>query len=150
MKSKRPTHLFYVSDYAYDKLVLKAIEQLYVAKDARRASGMSRFIEDISKVSVRDTRPEHIKRRHTEEIRTGHAPKWMTYHERRTRLLQMTPETLERYYVMAHVIGILRDDPWPIGGPNRQNPVAVTSYVLESLGLGWITPERWPLNTLEH
>lgn len=131
---------FYISDPSYARLRSIAEEQLYIKKGSKTARGLSAFLADLSNVPMKDNRPEHIIERHNAEIASMRAPNWCSYHIRVLRLLQMPKVIIYNYVCIAYEIGILQSTPWLIGGPSRVNPVAITSVVLEALGLEYIVP----------
>lgn len=140
--------LYYISDKAYDKLVVFAIQQRYVKPAALKKRGMSEFLNDLCYMKFEDTRPDNVKQNHQIMINAHRAPIWTLYPVRRTRALYLSQPTINRYMKLALQVGIIKEEPWTIGGPSRTNPVSVISYVFEGLGLGWITPEKWPIKRI--
>lgn len=136
---------FYVSDKAYDTLIALAKQQNYVQRSLIRPRGLSEFLEALSNYRMQDTRPDSEVERHLFEISTHHAPIWASYYLRRARALTLYRQSTANYIHIALQMGIIREEaPWTIGGPNRLNPTSVIGYVLESIGLGWITPVTLP------
>lgn len=141
-----PPRAYYLSDPAYNVLINIAQVKKYVARNSDRAKGLSTFLNDLAQMKMTDTRPSIVIERHNQEIKHNHAPTWLKYHNRRGRLLKLSDDAIARYILHAHKVGIIRDEPWPVGGPDRKLPYATISLVLEGIGLQWITPDEWPYN----
>lgn len=141
---KTPSRIYYVSDYAYSRLLTMAQQGRFVSYGASKARGMSRFIDTLSYIPMDDTRPDLVRRRHEEEIRNNRAPTWLHIKIRRARLLTITDDTIARLLLVAHQVGIIGDKPFAVGGPKRNIPYPIVALVIEAIGLGWITPEYIP------
>lgn len=140
--------LYYISDTAYNKLVIQATIQRYIKQGSLKKRGMSEFLNDLCYMTFKDTRPLHIKQNH-EILKSMHrAPIWTLYPVRRTRALYLEEPTILRYMQLALQVGIIEEEPWTIGGPSRTKPVSVLGYVFEGIGLGWITPTQWPIKRI--
>lgn len=138
-----PHIAYYISDYAYNQLVYMAQKQGYIPWNTIRAKGMSNFLNDLASYPLEDTRPIHTKNRHEEEIRNNRAPTW-TNRSKRGRLIRLTDDSLQSYVEAALKFGIIREDPYPVGGPDRRTPYPTVGCVLEAIGLGWLTPQNLP------
>lgn len=144
---KNPVRAYYISDVAYDRLTMFAQKARYVKFGASRAKGMSEFLSDLALKPLEDTRPPFTKERHAQEVAYGHAPTWLQYHTRRARLLSLTEDAVARYFKVGYQVGIIKAEPYAIGGPDRRTPYPTVAYVLEGIGLKWLTPvnDDWPL-----
>jgi hypothetical protein len=139
---------YYITDLAFGKLVGLAQRHRYVRFGTERAKGLSEFLNDLSHFDMEDTRPQIVKERHEQEIRLNRSPTWLYVYNRRARLLSLTDEALQKYVEVALQVGIIKKDPYPIGGPDRRTPYPTVSLVIEGIGLGWITPVTIPIGTL--
>jgi hypothetical protein len=137
---------YYISDTAYFRLVNAAQRYRYVQFGSKRVKGLSEFLNDLAKIPMEDTRPPIVRERHVEEIRNNRAPTWMNTRLRRQRLLTLTEDSIQRYFLVAYQVGIVRADPYPVGGPDRSTPYPSVALVLEAIGLGWLTPIEYPFN----
>jgi hypothetical protein len=138
--------LYYLSDDAFATISRMAEQQGFVAQGAIHKRGLSNFINKLSEQEFDDTRPKNVISRHIQEIQTGRAPTWKSYQQRKTRTLQITDKARANFYKIAIQVGIIKaNEPWIVGGPDRYNLVSITSYVLEGIGLRWVTPKRLPL-----
>lgn len=135
---------YYLTDNGYGKLVHMAQRARYVEFGASRVRGMSDFLNELCTTEFDDTRPELVRQRHEEEIAHGRAPTWMQNRNRRSRLLTLTDDAIARYFLVAYQVGIIRREPYAIGGPSRRTELPAVSLVLEAIGLGWITPADLP------
>lgn len=144
MADKTPVHSYYLSERAYNSLIVMAQHQRYLPFGTRRAKGLSEFLNDLSSFSLEDTRPPLVLRRHREEERRNRAPTWVHTRLRRSRPLKLTDAAIENYVGCAYVFGIIRNDPFAIGGPRRTTPYPTVAFVLEAIGLKWLTPVDLP------
>lgn len=136
---------YYISDKAYRNLVTMAQRQKYVKELTQRHKGMSEFVADLAYYEFKDTRPPNVIERHKQQIAFNRAPIWTEFAVRRVRRLFIPHPAELRYLKIARQVGIIRDEPWAIGGPSILKPIPIISYVLEGIGLGWITPTRLPV-----
>ena len=137
---------YYVSHKAFSQLLLKAKEGGYVKWNSDRARGFSQFLNELAQIEMTDSRPPLVYQRHLEEVAHNRAPTWMNVRMRKCRLLYLTEDSIARYLLVAFDVGIIRGEPYAIGGPDRKTPYPTVSLVIEGLGLGWITPEKFPRN----
>jgi hypothetical protein len=135
----------YISDYAYAKLITLAQRQRYVPYGSSRVKGIGEFLEDIAHKEFVDTRPPLVRERHEQELRYNRAPVWLHNRRRRSRLIKLSDGAVARLFKIAFLVGIIREEPFIIGGPSRTNPLPSVAYVVESIGLGWITPDVYPI-----
>lgn len=135
---------YYISDLSFNKLVGIAQRQQYVQFGSERVKGLSDFLNDLSKYPMEDTRPALVKERHQEEIKHDRAPTWTHIRTRRNRQLKLTDDAIERFFLVAYQMGIIRMKPFVRGGPDRRTPFPSVALVLEAIGLGWITPIELP------
>lgn len=143
--AKAPSRLYYISDTAYAYLTQLAVRQGYKKNTTERAVGMSEFLDDLAYRKFTDTRPPNVRSRHDEEIKHNRAPIWLSYVTRRQRMLYLPRPAIARYMHLAEEVGITREEPYIVGGPSVTRPISVVGYVLEGIGLKWITPESWPM-----
>jgi hypothetical protein len=146
-KNINTTALYYISDYSYHQLVTIAEQQGYIRRGGQRYRGISNFFNDLSKCDFSDTRPSQVIKRHAYEIKVGRAPLWMSHYIRRTRSLTLSKEAKQNYIHLAGKVGIIKDEPFIYGGPVRTSFCSIIGYVLESIGLKWITPAKLPIKT---
>lgn len=145
-----PVRHYYITDKAFQKLILMAQQGHYVKPGTERAKGMSDFFNDLAHYALKDTRPPFVVQRHQEERRNNRAPTWTFTRFRRARSLKLTDEAIESYLTSALVFGIIEINPFPIGGPRRDTPYPAISIVLEAIGLGYLTPESMPIQVPNH
>ena len=145
IQNREDIKLYYISDKAYHMLTSTATQQRYIKYGAIKKKGLSEFLTDLCYMKFTDTRPAEIIRRHDIMIANGRAPIWTSYPVRRTRALALPKPTIERYMRVALQVGIIKEEPYIVGGPSKLRPTSVVGYVLEGLGLGWITPNRFPI-----
>lgn len=136
--------LFYLSDGAYDYLITKAQHNGWLPWGTKRVKGISPFLCKLATYEMEDTRPDLVRQRHEEEIQHNHAPTWLHNKMRRSRMLMLTDDAVARYLLIAHIMGIIKNEPWATGGPDMRTPYPTVSLVLEAIGLRWITPVAWP------
>jgi hypothetical protein len=139
-----PITMFYVSDKAYNHIVLLAQQCGYVKYGSNKVKGLSTFINDLAHTTFYDTRPELVKARHRDEMRMGRAPTWLHTRTRRMRNLQLDESTIRKFVEVALQVGIIRPEPDTIGGVSRLTPGPTVALVLEAIGLQWITPTVLP------
>jgi hypothetical protein len=144
--SDAPAIAYYMSERAYGHLVFMAQKQGYIPWGAERAKGLSEFLNDLAHYALEDTRPELVRMRHEEEISHNRAPSWHHTRLRRARLLKLDENAIEKYFESALIFGILREEPFAVGGPQRNTPYPAIAYVLEGIGLEWLTPVDLPRN----
>ena len=132
----------YLSDYSYNRLISLAQRNRWLPYEVKRAHGLSAFLNALSHFPLVDTRPENIRRRHDEEIKMNHAPTWSYVSQRRSRLLTLNEETIALLFRVAFQVGIIRAEPWAVGGPRRNSPIPSIAFVIEAIGLGWISPKE--------
>lgn len=142
---KVESKLYQISETAYRNLYLTAMRQGYVKSGLSKARGMSQFIIDMSLCTYYDTRPSNVVDRHNQEIAMNRAPKWTSYIIRKARMLTLSQEVIDNYIVIAYQFGIMHDPPYAVGGPSILQPVSIVGYVLEGIGLKWLTPEKLPV-----
>lgn len=140
------SRLYFISDLAYDQLNTLAIRQGYVKPESQVRRGFSRFLDDLSEMEFVDNRPNDIKERHEFEIRNHRAPTWKTYMYRRTRSLTLRDSTIFNLTKLAYKMGIVLEEPWAIGGPSQLRNAPLLGYVIESIGLDWIHPTKYPFS----
>lgn len=145
MPNNKDHRIYYISDKAYQKLVQFSVRQGYKKLETERAYGMSEFLEDLAYYDFIDTRPQSIIERHNQEIAHDRAPTWTSYGNRRPRMLYLPAPAIQRYITQAYIFGIIREVPYVKGGPSVVQPISVVAYVLEGIGLEWITPIRFPI-----
>jgi hypothetical protein len=139
--------LYYISDTAYNRLITLAQQARYVPYGSNKVIGLSAFLNDLASCPFRDTRPPLVKQRHEQEIALNHAPTWTSVKFRRTRTLKLTDDAIARYYLMSHRVGITRKEPYVRGEPSRISPYPAIGFVLEGIGLQWLTPTELPDKT---
>lgn len=116
----------------------------FVRFGSARVKGLSDFLNQLATIPLLDTRPDLVKMRHQEEIRNNRAPTWLHVRVRRSRLLKLNDDAIARYYLAAFQFGITRAQPYAVGGPDMRTPYPSVAFVLEAIGLGWLTPEEFP------
>lgn len=136
---------YLITDAAYGRLITMAQQRRYVKYGSERVKGLSEFLTALSAVEFIDNRPDYIKEMHTQEIKFGRAPTWFRTRDRRPRRLTLTEDAIERYVMIALRAGIIKDEPYIIGGPLRRTPYPVVANVLEVIGLQWLLPDNLPL-----
>lgn len=141
--------IYYLTEKSYAALIGMSQKCGYVKFGAQRAKGLSPFLIDLAQMPMDDTRPPLVKQRHDEEIKYNRAPTWMNSRLRRARMLSLNNDAIARYLLIAHKMGIIRTEPWIIGGPDRKTPYPTIAIVLEAIGLGWITPREFPENATQ-
>lgn len=144
-----PARSYYISDFAYGRLIGMAQRNRFVEYGSNRVRGMSKFLNYLSVMPMNDTCPDLVKERHIQEIKNNRAPSWSHTRLRRNRLLKLTDDAIERYILVAWEMDIIRAEPWAKGGPDRSTPYPTISIVLEAIGLGWITPEMFPTGNIK-
>lgn len=140
--------IYSISETAYKYLQRMCLYQGYISPGLTRNRGMSLFLNDLSHSTFTDTRPSDITYRHNVEIKNGRAPLWSSYSRRKNRMLKLTDESIQNYITIAYTFGIIKDPPYIVGGPSLQNPYAIVGYVLEGIGLKWLTPDQLPVKGL--
>ena len=145
MSSVKQTRLYYISDTAYQHLIMLATRQGYKKLNTERAVGISEFLSDLAYYDFSDTRPYQIVERHKQEIENNRAPTWTSYSVRRTRMLYITLPSIQRYVQLALKVGIIRREPYLYGNVSITKPVSIVGYVIEAIGLKWLTPNSYPL-----
>ena len=136
---------YLITDAAYGRLITMAQQRRFVKYGSERVKGLSEFLTELSKVEFIDNRPIYVKEMHEQEIKFGRAPTWFRTRDRRPRRLTLTEDAIERYVMIALRAGIIKDEPYAVGGPQRLTPYPTVSNVLEVIGLQWLLPDSLPL-----
>lgn len=139
---------YYLSDKAYNHLIHLAQIKKYVSFGSARVKGLSTFLNELATFELLDTRPDNVKKRHEEQEALGRAPTWLHHRQRRARSLSLTDDAIQRYFKVAFEVGIIQNEPFIVGGPSRLTPIPSVAYVLEGIGLEWLTPKDLPTKLL--
>lgn len=140
-------HTYYISDKAYNALTGMGQRRRFIPFGTARVKGLSEFLSLLARSSFEDTRPPNVKLRHQEEMAHNRAPNWAHSRQRRARPLTLTDDAIARYWNIAFLVGITRAEGFAIGGPPTNIPYPSVAYVLEAIGLGWLTPDTLPLGS---
>lgn len=132
--------LYFISDEAYEYLYDMAVANDYARHGAGRKAWISTFINDLSLAKFKDNRPQDVRDTDDARIQSFHVPFWNLEHVRKGRELTLKQDAVTRYCLIAaqHKIHIGRAYK---GGPLWNSPIAITSAVLEAIGIDWLIPD---------
>lgn len=145
---KTEPRLYSISETAFKYIQQIAVRQGYLKPRLAKSRGLSEFLEDLAYASFIDTRPLNIVDRHNMEINIHRAPRWTSYIVRKARMITITEDAIKNYILIAYKFGIIKDPPYAVGGPSITKPVSVVGYVLEGIGLKWLTAEKLPVKDI--
>lgn len=127
----------HLSPTAKRGLRLQAFRLGYVTSlSHRNFRGLSSYIDAIATCEFEDTRPSDVRELHQAMLSSNYFPYWSAEEYRPQTRLKLRDFTLVKLYAF----GITND----IINPRRVvvNPpvVSVIGYVLEAIGISWLTP----------
>ena len=138
--------LVYISDDAYEFLVLKAVDGEFVRAGTHRRGGMGYFLGQLSRIECYDTRPKYLRETDNFMIAANRTPYWSAgLHVKRARLLTIDNNAIERFCTTAVIHGIFIKKGF-IGGPKPKSPISIAGAVIEAIGVEYLEPIYWPLN----
>lgn len=127
---------FYLSDVAYDYLVLLGKAYDYIPPDnPLKQRGITEFVRALSTIPPskwEDNRPTYNKINDYSLLKAGQLPEWTLYYPARPRVFYLTFTQINAYLDIALAFGI----------PARQHrtPYSITAAVLEAIGIEWLVP----------
>ncbi len=139
---------YYISDYAYNFFSRKAKDAGFVDLNARRMAGMSKYIQSISFLDYKDTRPDSVKEQHRKQLARSTHPAWSIRggEYKRARLLTLDSDTIDRFIIIGVDLGVIITRPLVNGGRVLKTKEALVSQVLEAIGIGYISYTEDPVN----
>ncbi len=139
------TDSYYLSDVAYDYLSKMAVEQNYVAEGVLHRVGISQFVERLSYRKYIDTRPDDIKLLDERLLASKRIPMWNTEEYRTSRTFRLSEGALTRFAITALSHRMTLGPAYKCG-PYWKSLPSIAAWVLEAIGVEWLTPTEWPEN----
>lgn len=137
--------VYYITDYAYEKLIDLAKQLNYIEPNAKRAKGMSEFLDALSHQEFIDTRPPEMIEEHEKASLRSSPPRWtITGEYRKPRLLSLTPTSIFNYLKIGILTGVIVTEKLVNPGRINRSEEALVASVLEAIGLELLTPTSLP------
>lgn len=137
MSNRDGDTVVHLSPTAKSGLRLQAFRLGYVTSlNHRNYRGLSAYIDALATCNFEDTRPDDVRELHEAMLASNYFPFWSAEEYRPQTRLHLYNTTIAKLYAF----GITND----IINPRRvvMNPpaVSVIGYVLEAIGINWLTP----------
>ncbi len=137
--------VYYITDYAYTKLVDTAKNLGYIDPNALRAKGLSEFLDKFSECEFVDNRPEELIIEHEATLQRSSPPRWTIPGEyRKPRLLSITDSSIINYLKTGIKTGVIITRRLINPGRLNRSDEALVATVLEAIGLELLVPTQLP------
>jgi hypothetical protein len=131
-------YTLYISDDAYDELVLQARMMSYV-HGTETAKGLSAYIAFLVTCDIQDARPDYIREQDAELLLAGTSPEWHLYSPRVRRRVKLSTHTLIEGAAHAFRLGIAYPSIMYVqGAPSLADAAQCMSALLEAIGTEWL------------